>query len=284
MAERRSLEAALSIFAQFDPGLGLIRHVALLAEGAAPDADEIDLLSRQVEAGFLLDMPPESLWPEFSRALMGGAPGGMLHYLHAIGALEQILPEVDALYGVPQLAADPAVVDLGAHIEAALNEAAKIEAPICVRFALLVKDLGKADSPREHLPAHYRHIERGEPRVMALAERFEAPQDCRELALQALHECERAQKISRMRAGPLAMLLERNGAFDAPERFENFQKVCACDYRAYPGRAGAPWPKARLIEAALRACRDLDAPQNLDALREARAAAIALALDSCGER
>lgn len=275
----------MSIFAQLDPGLGLIRHVALLAEGARPEPDELDLLSQQVEAGFLLDIPPESLWPEFSRALMGRAPGRMLHYLEEIGALEQFLPEVAALYGVPQLAAEPASVDIGDLIETALDEAAKISAPLAVRFALLVKDLGKSDSPREHWPAHYRHIERGAPRLLALAERLDAPEDCRDLALQALHECERAQKISRMRAGPLAMLLERNGAFDAPERFENFLSVCACDYRAYPGRAGAPWPKARLIDAALQACRELDAPpQNTEALREARAAAVALALDSCGER
>jgi len=275
----------LSAFAQLDPALSLIRHVALLAEGPAPEPDELDLLSQQADAGFLLDAPPATLWPELSRALMGRAPGRMLHYLRDIGALEQILPEVEALYGVPHIAAGPASVDLGELIEAALHEAAKIDAPLAVRFALLVKDVGKADSPPEHLPAHYRHIERGAPRILALAERLDAPQGCRDLALQALHECERAHKISRMRAGPLAMLLERNGAFDAPERFKNFLKVCACDYRAYPDRAGAPYPKARLIDAALRACRDIDAaPADIEALREARAAMIALALDSCRER
>jgi tRNA nucleotidyltransferase (CCA-adding enzyme) len=87
-----------------------------------------------------------------------------------------------------------------------------------------------------------------------------------------------------MRGGPLAMLLERNGDFDAPERFDNFLNVCACDYRAYPGRAGAPYPKARLIDAALRACRELEAPVGgVDALRETRAAVTALALMSASE-
>jgi len=271
-------------FAQLDPGLGLLRHVGLLAEGGAADPDELDLLSQQVEAGFLLDIPPENVWPEFSRGLMGAAPGRMLHYLHEIGALEQILPEVDALYGVPQIAAGPAGVDLGLLIEAALDDAARIGAPLPVRFALLTKDVGKSDSPREHLPAHYRHVERGDPRLLALVERLGVPPDCRDLARQSLQECERAQKVSRMRAGSLAMLLERNGAFDASDRFDLFIKVCACDYRAYPGRSGAAWPKARLIEAARRACLELDAPpRDIEALREARAAAVALALSSCGE-
>jgi tRNA nucleotidyltransferase (CCA-adding enzyme) len=273
-------------FAQLHPGLALLRHAALLAEGAgAPEAEDFDLLFEQTDAGFLLDTPPPEIWPELARGLMGRAPGKMLHYLREIGALEQILPEVDALYGVPQVAAEPAGVDLGGLVEAALDEAAKISAPLPVRFALLAKDVGKSDSPREHLPAHYRHIERGAPRVAAIAARFGAPEACRELALQALHECERAHRVSRMRAGPLAMLLERNGAFDAPERFDMFMSVCACDFRAYPGRSGAVYPKARLIEAARLACLALEAPPGgLEALREARAAAVALALGAFGER
>lgn len=272
-------------FAQLHPGLGLLRHVALLVESAgAPEPEDFDLLFEQTDAGFLLDTPPAEIWPEFSRGLMGAAPGRMLHYLREIGALEQILPEVDALHGVPQIAAEPAGVDLGGLIEAALDEAARIAAPLPVRFALLVKDVGKSDSPREHLPAHYRHIERGAPRILAMAARFEAPDDCRELAMQALQECERAQKVTRMRAGALAMLLERNGAFDAPERFDMFMSVCACDYRAYPGRSHSVYPKAQLIEAARRACLELETPQGgIEALREARAAAVALALGACGE-
>nr|WP_246781447.1 tRNA nucleotidyltransferase [Rhodoblastus sphagnicola] len=271
------------------PGLGLLRHVALLAEGdGAPDQDELELLAERIDAGFLLDTPPESIWPEFSRGLMGPAPGRMLHYLHEIGALEQILPEVAALHGVPQIAAKPASVDLGALIEAALDEAAKIAAPLSARFALLVKDVGKSDSPREHLPAHYRHVERGAPRILAIAARLDAPADCRALALQALLECERAHRVTKMRAGPVALLLERNGAFDAPERFETFMMVCACDYRAYPGHSGADYPKAALLDAARQACVGLECPDDpdesaLEALREARGVAIARALRSCRE-
>jgi tRNA nucleotidyltransferase (CCA-adding enzyme) len=274
------------VFAQFHPGLSLLRHVALLAESdSAPESDELDLLFEQTDAGFLLDTPPAEIWPELARGLMGRAPGAMLRRLREIGALAQILPEVNALHGVPQISSETEAADLGALVEAALDEAASIAAPLPVRFALLVKDVGKADSPREHLPAHYRHVERGAPRILAISERFGVADACRDLALQALHECERAQRVSRMRAGPLALLLERNGAFDAPERFAMFMSLCACDFRAYPGRAGAVWPKARLIDAALAACLELDAPpENIEALREARAALVALALESCGER
>jgi tRNA nucleotidyltransferase (CCA-adding enzyme) len=34
---------------------------------------------------------------------------------------------------------------------------------------------GKTDSPREHLPVHYRHVERGQPRIEAICDRFGVP-------------------------------------------------------------------------------------------------------------
>jgi len=65
--------------------------------------------------------------------------------------------------------------------------------------------------PREHLPVHYRHIERGRPRIEAICSRFEVPAVCRELALLALAECERVHRVSEVRAGPVALMLERLG-------------------------------------------------------------------------
>jgi len=62
-----------------------------------------------------------------------------------------VLPEVAACSG-PQIADDPAEVDLGDHLLNTLDEAAQCDAPLAVRFSLLVMNVGKADSPREHLP------------------------------------------------------------------------------------------------------------------------------------
>jgi tRNA nucleotidyltransferase (CCA-adding enzyme) len=268
-------------FAQTHPGLGILRLAALLAESeTAPEEQELDLLFDQVDAGFLLDTPAREVWPELARGLMGRRPGKMLHFLREAGALEQILPEVTALYGVPQIADEPASVDLGLLIETALNEAAAVAAPLPVLFALLVKDCGKADSPREHLPIHYKHIERGAPRIEQLCARLAVPDECRMLALQALLECERVHRVSKMRAGPVALMLERNGAFDAPARFEALMMVCACDYHAYPGRAGQVYPKGALLDVARRACAGLEqpeapGPEALEELRAARAMAIA---------
>jgi tRNA nucleotidyltransferase (CCA-adding enzyme) len=210
---------------------------------------------------------------------MGRAPSKMLGNLRECGALEQILPEVEALFGVPLLSDEPAEVDLGDHVLKSLDEAARAGAGLAVRFALLAMHVGKSDSPKEHLPVHYKHMERARPRIEAIAARFQAPDECRELALLALEECERVHRVSKMRAGPVALMLERLGAFAAPEQFDRILDVCACDYRAFPRRAGQPYPKAALLQIALAACADLPSG-SVEDMQEARALAIARAFHS----
>ncbi len=277
----RKFTRSLADLAQTHPALGIIRLAALLAEAEAEtDADALDLLFEQVDAGFLLDVAPSEIWPELVRGLMARSPAKMIETLRECGALAQILPETEALFGVPQIADDPAPVDLGEHLKKALDEAVRCEAPLPVRVALLLMNVGKADSPPEHLPSHYRHIERGLPRIEAICRRLGAPEECRELTLLAAAEGERVHRASKTRAGPVALMLERLGAFDAPERFQLLMTVCACDYRAYGDRSGAAYPKAALLELALEACAEIDETEltgqgGEEELREARAAAIA---------
>lgn len=277
----RKFDAQLADLAQTHPALGLVRLAALLAESdAEPDDDALDLLFEQVDAGFLLDVAPTEIWPELVRGLMARSPAKMIQTLRDCGALAQILPETDALFGVPQIAEEPAPVDLGEHLLKSLNEAALCDAPLPARVALLLMNVGKADSPPEHLPAHYRHIERGLPRIDAICERLGAPAECRGLALAAAAEHERVHRTSKTRAGPVALMLDRLGGFDAPERFRQLMTVCACDYRAYGERSGQAYPKAALLEMALAACAEIDSagfsgPGGEERLRESRAIAIA---------
>lgn len=267
---------------QTHPALGILRLAALSASPDwAPDDETLDLMFEQVETGALAGLAPAEVWPELMRGLMGPAPSNMLRALYACGALAEVLPEVAGVFGVPQIADDPPQVDIGLHLLRVLDEAARCDAPLPVRFAALVMNVGKSDSPPEHLPVHYRHVERGRPRIAAMCERFGVPAECRELALLAIAECERVHRVSEIRAGPVAAMLDRLGAFDRPQRYAQLMTLCACDYRAYPGRAARDYPKAALLDIALAACAGIDAAaRSADALQEARAAAIAAAFRS----
>jgi len=203
-----------------------------------------------------------------------------MRFLRRCGALEHFLPEVEALFGVPQIAEGEANADLGELLTNALSEAALCDAPLPVRFALMVMNVGKSDSPREHLPVHYGHIDRGRPRIEAICARFETPKECRELALTALAECERVHRASRVRAGPVAAMLERLDAFGERSQFDDLMTICACDFRAYRGRSGQAYPKAAILAEAIDACSDAaESIESGDALA-ARAKAIAKAFAS----
>ncbi len=267
------------------PGLEILRFAGLLAEGDALDEDALDVMFEQMERGALDAAAPSQMWPELARGLMARSPALMIRALRECGVLEVVLPEVAGLFGVPQIADDPAEVDIGEHLMNALAEAARCEAPLEVRFALLTMNVGKADSPREHLPVHYRHIERGRPRILSICDRFAVPASCRELALLALAECERVHRVSEVRAGPVAVLLDRVGAFSDPARFKLLMTVCSCDYFAYGSRSDATYPKAQLLGTALSVCADLDegereAADSAEDVQEARALAIAQAFRS----
>lgn len=262
-----------SILPQTHPALCLLRLAALSAdEGGLLDDESLELMFEQVETGALSGIPAGEIWPELERGLMAQTPSNMFRALYACGALPEVLPEVAALFGVPQIADDPPQVDIGHHLLRVLDQAARCNAPLSVRFAALVMNVGKTDSPPEHLPVHYRHVDRARPRIEAICERFGIAGDCRELALLALVECERVHRVSEVRAGPVAAMLERLGAFDHPERYAQLMQLCACDYRAYRGRANQTYPKAALLDIALKACAGL-APDD-------RAAAIAAAFGS----
>lgn len=268
---------------QAQPGLAILRRATSLAmaEGALNEAP-LDAVFDQSERAALASVSPAEIWPELARGLMSPSPSRMVAALRAFQALPIVLPEVAALFGIRQITDEPAGVDIGVHTMSALAEAAACEAPLAVRFALLVMNVGKSDSPPEHLPIHYRHIERGGPRIEAICTRFGVPESCRELALLSLTEGERVHRVSEVRAGPVAAMLERLGAFDQPERFNLLITVCACDYRAYGARSGQTYPKAKLLSSALSACTSIEPMTDAqeDAVHLARATAIAVAFRS----
>jgi len=257
-------------------GLALLRRAASIGRAQAePDVEELEMLRAGVRVGALDEVSPSQAWPEIAAGLMAPAPARSMQLLRGCGALSHFLPEVEALFGVPQIAEGEVNADLGELLVNALNEAALCDAPLSVRFALIVMNVGKSDSPREHLPVHYGHIERGRPRIEAICARFDAPTACRDLALLAIAEGERVHRVSRVRAGPVAAMLERLGAFGEGSRFDELMMVCACDFRAYRGRSGQAYPKAAILAAALDVCRDIAAPLDDADIAAARAKAIA---------
>lgn len=222
---------------------------------------------------------PAERWAGLGEALMLPRPSRYLRVLRGCGGLRRCLPEVDALFGVPQLSDGPEWMDVGEHQLRVVDEAARAQAPLAVRFAALMHKIGKGGTPREIWPSHYKHEERGQALLQGLAARMAVPADALDLARLAVSDADRIHRASDVRAGAMAAMLRRLQAPALPARFEALLQVCTCDYAAYPGHDAASYPKADKWRRALRASLACDlAGLDEDAALQRQAEAIALAL------
>lgn len=255
--------------------------------------DTMALMRDMVASGELAELVPERVWQELSRALASVAPSAFVRTLHDCGALAVVLPEVDALYGVPQRAEFHPEVDTGVHVELVCDMAATL-APgdAMVGFAALVHDLGKALTPAHVLPKHIGHEHAGLQPLGVLCERLRVPLAHRRLAEMACREHLNIHRLAELRDDTVYDLLARCDAFRQPERIAQLALVCEADKRGRTGHQCDAYPQGaellRLLVAA-QAVRAADltspgpdgakneGPQLGEALRRARIAAIAAA-------
>ncbi|HVI57881.1 MAG TPA: multifunctional CCA addition/repair protein [Luteimonas sp.] len=249
-------------------------------------APETMALMRQVvDSGELDALASERVWQELAKALASARPSSFVRTLRECGALAAVLPEVDALYGVPQRAEYHPEVDTGAHVELVCDMAASL-APgdALVGFAALTHDLGKALTPADELPRHVMHEQRGVAPLRALCERLKVPTAHRELATMACREHLNVHRLFELRDQTVHDLLARCDAFRKPERIASLAIACEADKRGRAGLQDEPYPQrgellrlhaaAQAVRAADVAGDGLAGPALGEALRKARVAAI----------
>jgi len=222
-------------------------------------ADETQTLMRgMVENGEVDHLVAERVWKEMQRALGEANPEVFIQCLRDCGALTRLLPEVDALFGVPQTAIHHPEVDTGVHTLMSLQQATRLTQDICVRFATLVHDLGKGTTPHEEWPRHIAHEERSIPLVKQLCERIAAPRDYRDLALIVAQWHTHCHRALELRPGTVLSLLQSTDAFRRPERFNQFLLCCEADARGRTGFEERDYPQANYLRTALKYCQQID--------------------------
>jgi len=220
--------------------------------------ETLDLMRQMVAEGEADHLVPERVWQEIARGLMEERPSRMFELLRECGALARILPEVDALWGVPQRADYHPEVDTGVHNMMVLDLGARLGAPLAVRFACLTHDLGKGNTPPEVLPKHTGHEQRGAARRPRHAARQRVPPDSRERAAGGAREHGTIPRSDACGPAAIVRLLERCDAFRKPQRFEQILLACECDARGRLGLQDKPYPQKERLLAALAAARSVD--------------------------
>jgi tRNA nucleotidyltransferase (CCA-adding enzyme) len=221
--------------------------------------ETLELMRGMTAAGEVDALVPERVWQELARGLMEARPSRMFEVLRECGALARLLPELEALWGVPQRADYHPEIDTGVHVMMVIDMAARLGAALPARFAALTHDLGKACTPADILPRHHGHEARSVTLAEAICTRLKVPADCRDVARLVARFHGDMHRVAELRPETKLTLLERCDALRRPERFELILLACEADYRGRLGWEERDYGQAAAWKAALAAVRAVDA-------------------------
>ena len=240
--------------------LRIARFAARFADfRVAPET--LALMQQMVASGEVDALVPERVWQELSRGLMEDRPSRMFAVLRDCGALARILPELDALVGIPPPAQQPPQTDIFVHVMKVLDLTAARALPLAVRFAALVHDLGQGRTDPAQWPEQIAHEARSVALVQAIAQRLKLPNEVKDLAIMTAREHGHVGRAQAMRASTIVELFERCDAFRKPARFAALLELSDCDARCRAGGEHQPFPQVLLLQRALAAAQAVNAGQ-----------------------
>ncbi|MBK6355807.1 MAG: multifunctional CCA addition/repair protein [Betaproteobacteria bacterium] len=221
--------------------------------------ETLTLMRDMVASGEVDHLVAERVWQELAKGLMEARPSRMFEVLRDCGALARLLPELDALFGVPQRADYHPEIDTGIHTMMVVDQSAIRGFTLPVRFAALTHDLGKGTTPADILPRHIGHEERSVQLTEKLGSRLRVPTECRDLALLMARYHGNVHRAADLKASTIVTLFEKTDALRRPERFQQLLDACLCDYTGRLGWENRPYDSPRYLLAALAAVNAVNA-------------------------
>ena len=206
--------------------------------------ETLTLMRHMVSSGEVDALVAERIWHEITNGLMATQPSQMFLTLRACGALTHLLPELDALWGVPQRADYHPEVDTGVHAMMVLDTSARLQCDLPTRFAALCHDFGKGNTPADVLPRHTGHELRSVQLLNDVCVRWRVPRAMRELAEVVAREHGHIHRCQSLSPDATLRLLDRCDAFRRPDRFKQILLACESDARGRLGLEEVPYVQA----------------------------------------
>jgi tRNA nucleotidyltransferase (CCA-adding enzyme) len=223
--------------------------------------ETLALMANIVAQDELAHLPPERVWVELEKALSERNPEVFVQVLRDCGALQKLLPELEALFGVPQTPEHHPEIDTGEHVLMALRQAVALSTDTAVRFAVLLHDLGKGTTPQAEWPRHIGHEERGVQLVTQVCERLRAPKRHSELARSTCLYHTHCHRALELRGKTILKLFNNTDALRRPDRFETFLLACEADARGRLGLEQRDYPQTDYLRQALTTAQNISAAQ-----------------------
>lgn len=222
-------------------------------------ADETKLLMQQIaNSGELDTLTSERVLAEIYKALGTDHPEKFFEILHETGALACVLPELDALWGIPQPVQHHPEIDTGVHTMMVLQQAVKESDDVAVRLAALFHDLGKGVTPVDKWPSHHDHEELGIAVIAKVVDRLRIPKEHASLCTLASKVHLNVHRLAELTPKVIVRVMQEIDIYRKPHRIIQLATICKCDARGRTGLEDRDYPSYdRFIELAT-ALRTID--------------------------
>ncbi|MFS1441016.1 MULTISPECIES: multifunctional CCA addition/repair protein [unclassified Vibrio] len=220
--------------------------------------ETMTMMATIVESGELAHLTAERVWQEWHKSLSTPHPEVFLSVLKECGALTVVLPEIDALFGVPQPEKWHPEIDTGIHTLMVAQQAALLSPSLPVRFAAQVHDLGKGVTPESEWPSHKMHCHTGVKIIKKLCERVRVPNEFRDLALLVCEQHSNIHRAGELKPTTFLKVLNKFDVWRKPDRLNDILLCCQADHAGRKGLQDQPYPQKARFEAAYKAALQVE--------------------------
>ena len=220
--------------------------------------ETMSLMSEIVQSGELAHLTAERVWQEWHKSLSTPNPEVFLSVLKECGALAIVLPELDALFGVPQPEQWHPEIDTGIHTLMVAQQAAIISDSLPVRFAAQVHDLGKGVTPPSEWPSHKMHCHTGVKLIKELCARVRVPNEFKELALLVCEQHSNIHRANELKPSTYLKIFNKFDVWRKPQRLQDILICCQADHAGRQGLELEPYPQRKMFEQAYQAALSIE--------------------------
>lgn len=206
--------------------LRMCRFAAKLNFEIAPET--MKLAQDMTRTGMLNHLTAERIWKEIETALNTEHFDIFIRTMRECGALKVILPEVNQLWNTPERLDYHPEGNSGEHTMLVLKQGYNLSPKI--KFALLLHDIGKIDTPADILPRHIGHDAAAAPRIDEICQRLKVPNKYRDFAKLVAKNHMKFHNVPQMRNSRFVMFLEElTNNFRDGKQLIDFMRACKCD-------------------------------------------------------
>ncbi len=260
--------------------LRVARFAARFAHLGFTIAKETKALMRKISAsGELANLTPERVWQETERALAEPRPWIYFQVLRECHALKVIFPELDRLFGVPQVKKHHPEIDCGIHSLMSLEQASRLTRDVNVRWASLIHDLGKGLTRKDLLPSHHGHEQFGEKPVLNLNKRLRTPNEFKDLSRLVCLYHTHMHRVLELKPKTMLKFFDAIDLWRKPERLQQILLACKADSRGRKGFENIEYNQVEYVSRLAKGCLTVTAKQFVAKGIQGKAIGEAIALE-----